>query len=142
MCFESHGWNMSALEKTSLIFFTNTVVGSFSVTFREWNPCLPGGALCLPVSTKHCRSLPGSAHGVCTLTSIYVSTATGKKQASPHLDAPSHPCSAEAAERRGQEPHLLSLVTTTTEHTTPRAPLLLHECCRVPQDLNHFSSFS
>lgn len=42
------------------------------------------------------------------------------KQPSSHLDAPSHPWNAEAADGKGQEPHLLSLVTTMTEHTTPR----------------------
>lgn len=55
-----------------------------------------------------------------------------KKQLSSHLGAPSHPCKAEAADWKGLEPHLLSVVTAATKHTTPRAPLLLFEICRVP----------
>lgn len=114
----------------------------FLSNVQRMKPALPVGDSCLPASAKHCQSLPGSTHRGCTLTSIYVSTATEKKQLSSHLGTPSHPCNAGAAGRKGQEPHLLSPVTTTTQHTTPRAPLLQRECCRVPQDQNHFPSFS
>lgn len=56
-----------------------------------------------------------------------------KKQPWSHMGAPSHPCKAEAADRKAQEPHLLSIVTTTTKHTTPTAPLLLFEISHLPQ---------
>lgn len=99
--------------------------GTWRVIFREWNLYLPVEDLCPPSSTKHCQSLPGSTHGGCTLTFIYVSTTSEKKQPLSHAGAPSHPCNAEAADRKGQEPRLLSLMTTMTKHTTPRAPLLV-----------------